>query len=191
MLMLAPLAEKLAAPLPAGAGSSLAFLLLAGLTLFGAICVVFKKNPVHAALALILTLGSVSGLYVLLEAPFVWAVQLLVYTGGVTVLYLFVIFFSDLRVMERQRWTHAGWWIAIPGLLALAWLLVRALTPAAATLLATAAPAGTPAGGPEQIGKLLFGELAIAFELSSVLLIVALIGAIMLAREERAGEASS
>ncbi len=185
-MALPPLAEKLSTALPPGAGAGIIFWIMAALTVIGALRVVTAKNPVHSALALILTLAAVSGLYVLLEAPFVWAVQLLVYTGGVTVLYLFVIFFSDLRALARQRWAHKGWLWSIPGLAVLLLLLVRALSGAGA-LARPLDPAHTT-GTPGEIGKLLFGDLVIPFELSSVLLVVALIGAIVLARETKAGE---
>jgi NADH-quinone oxidoreductase subunit J len=185
-MLLAPLAEKISTALPPGAGAGLAFWLMASLVVLGALRVVTAKNPVHSALALILTLAAVSGLYVLLEAPFVWAVQLLVYTGGVTVLYLFVIFFSDLRALSRQRWAHKGWFWSIPGLAILLALLAHALRGAGAIAQPVDAAAAT--GTPARIGALLFGDLVIPFELSSVLLVVALIGAIVLAREPKAGE---
>ncbi len=166
--------------LPPGAGAALAFWLFAGLTVGGALRVVTAKNPVHAALSLMLALAAVSGLYVLLEAPFVWVVQLLVYTGGIMVLYLFVIFFSDLRALVRQRWTHKGWFWAIFPLLALLWILVSAFK----KMTFPGASEATLSGSPERIGELLFGNLVIPFEVATVLLVVALIGAIVLAIEK-------
>ena len=165
--------------LPAGAGTGVAFWLMAAVCVLGALRVVTAKNPVHAALALILTLAAVSGIYVLLEAPFVWAVQLLVYTGGVMVLYLFVIFFSDLRQMNRQRWLHKGWLWSLPPLAALMFLLVNRFL----AMDFAGASGQTTSGTPNEIGNLLFGKLVIPFELSSILLVVALIGAILLSRE--------
>ena len=166
--------------LPVGAGAALAFWLFAGLIVGGALRVVTAKNPVHAALSLMLALAAVSGLYVLLEAPFVWVVQLLVYTGGIMVLYLFVIFFSDLRALTRQRWTHKGWFWALFPLLALLWLLVTAFK----KMSFAGASESAQSGSPEKIGALLFSDLVIPFEVATVLLIVALIGAIVLAIEK-------
>src|SRR6185295_219933 len=78
-------------------GGEIVFGLLAAVTVMGAIGVITRKNPVHSALLLIATLMSVAGIYVLLEAEFLAAVQVLVYAGGVMVLFLFVIMLVDLE----------------------------------------------------------------------------------------------
>lgn len=165
--------------LPPGAGAALAFWLFAGLCVGGALRVVTAKHPVHAAIGLMLTLLAVSGLYVLLEAPFVWFVQFAVYTGGIMVLYLFVIFFSDLRALVRQRWTHKGWFFSLFPLMALLWILLAAFR----KMSFPGATESTMSGSPEKIGALLFNTLVIPFEVATVLLVVALIGAIVLAAE--------
>src|SRR5436190_19670259 len=83
-------------------GSELVFGLLAAMTVMGAIGVITRKNPVHSALLLIATLMSVAGIYVLLEAEFLAAVQVLVYAGGVMVLFLFVIMLVDLAQRGQE-----------------------------------------------------------------------------------------
>src|SRR5213593_3700982 len=82
-------------------GSQIVFYLLASITLLGAVGVITRKNAVHSALLLIATLMGVAGIYVVLEAEFLAAVQVLVYAGGIMVLFLFVIMLVDLE--ERGR----------------------------------------------------------------------------------------
>ena len=83
-------------------GSQAVFWILAGVTVLGAIGVITRKNPVHSALLLIATLMSLAGIYVLLEAEFLAAVQVLVYAGGVMVLFLFVIMLVDLAQRGQE-----------------------------------------------------------------------------------------
>src|SRR5213593_578211 len=84
-------------------GSQIVFYLLASITLLGAVGVITRKNAVHSALLLIATLMGVAGIYVILEAEFLAAVQVLVYAGGVMVLFLFVIMLVDLEQRGRQQ----------------------------------------------------------------------------------------
>src|ERR1700758_2099459 len=85
------------------------FYLLAGLAVGSGVLVITRKNPVHSALALILTLLSLAGLYLMLYAPFVAGVQIILYVGGIMVLFLFVIMLVNLERAEKERQFNRQW----------------------------------------------------------------------------------
>jgi NADH-quinone oxidoreductase subunit J len=160
------------------------FYIFAGLALLcGALVVVnpVSRNPVTSAMFLVLTIISLAGLFVLLHAFFLAAVQVLVYAGAVIVLFLFVIMLLDLKEEERRRTRLVA---AVPAVLAvgtIAWVMVR--------VIRQPAPAGAPVGmavegSPDALGHLLFTGFALPFELVSLLLLVAMIGAILLSKKD-------
>lgn len=172
------------------------FVLASAMMLLGAVGVVTRRNPVHAALSLVLTLFGVAVHFVSLEAYFLAAVQVIVYAGAIVVLFLFVIMLlgvdkaEDLKVepLVAQRWL-AG--IASLGLLG---LLIVAVARGAELLvtrsegLDTAAPDATGDANIQQLARSVFGDHVVAFELTSVLLVVAVVGTVMLTRKRIAGE---
>src|ERR1700745_4270911 len=85
------------------------FYLLSGLAVLGGILVVTRKNPVHSALALILTLLALAGLYLMLYAPFVAGVQIILYAGGIMVLFLFVIMLVNLERSQKEEQFNKQW----------------------------------------------------------------------------------
>src|SRR5262249_56201549 len=91
------------------------FYLLSGLAILSGILVITRKNPVHSALALILTLLCVAGLYLMLYAPFVAGVQIILYVGGIMVLFLFVIMLGNLERSKKEKQFNQQW---LPGILA-------------------------------------------------------------------------
>ncbi len=160
------------------------FYLFAAATLLCGVLVVanpFSRNPVTSAMFLVLTIVSMAGLFVLLHAFFLAAVQVLVYAGAVMVLFLFVIMLLDLREEEQRRIKRAG---AVLGLITVAVIytvFMRAFgagNPAAAGL--TPQIEGTTAS----LGRVLFTEYMLPFEVLSVLLLVAMIGVILLSKKE-------
>ncbi len=174
------------------------FVAAAAMVLIGAIGVVVRNHPVHAALSLVLTLFGVAVLFVLQEAHFLAAVQVIVYSGAIVVLILFVIMLlgvdraEDLRIepIAVQR-PLAG--IVGVGLLA---MLVTALVQARDTVrpgtgegIATATATGDHDANIRQLSRDLFGDQVFAFELLSVLLIVAVVGTVVLARRSDRVEA--
>lgn len=162
----------------------LLFYAFAGLTLlFGFLCVAnpFSRNPVTSAMFLVLTIISMAGLFVLLQAFFLAAVQVLVYAGAVMVLFLFVIMLLDIKEEERRRLNKAALGIGGLAVLAIAGLLVRALVQA--TPLASAAGQRAE-GSTKPLGRLLFTEYLLPFEILSVLLLVAMVGVILLSKKE-------
>jgi NADH-quinone oxidoreductase subunit J len=161
----------------------LLFYILAFLALvFGFLVVAnpFSRNPVTSAMFLVLTIASLAGLFVLLHAFFLAAVQVLVYAGAVMVLFLFVIMLLDLKVEERRKIKMFG---LIGGVISVGAILGIFLKSLANAPLA-AAPELTMEGSTIQLGKLLFTQYLLPFEIVSVLLLVAMIGVVLLSKKE-------
>lgn len=158
------------------------FYVFAALTLVcGALVVAnpFSRNPVTSAMFLVLTIMAMAGLFVLLEAFFLAAVQVLVYAGAVIVLFLFVVMVLDLQVEERQHFRRPaliGGGIASA---AVAGLLLAALD---AGLTAPAAGGAAPEGSTRALGGLLFRHYLLPFEIVSVLLLAAVVGVVLLSK---------
>ena len=140
----------------------------------------FSRNPVTSAMFLVLTIASLAGLFVLLHAFFLAAVQVLVYAGAVMVLFLFVIMLLDINAEERRRIKVVG---AIAGMISVGTILAIFLQSLARTRLSTAA-SPTLEGGTLQLGRLLFEQYLLPFEIVSVLLLVAMVGVVLLSKKE-------
>ena len=159
------------------------FYILAALTLgFGFLVVAnpFSRNPVTSAMFLVLTIVSLAGLFVLLHAFFLGAVQILVYAGAVMVLFLFVIMLLDLREEERRRMRRLGLVGGGAAAVALAFLLRAATHEVPASAMAGPPVEGTT----EALGRLLFTRYLLPFEILSVLLLVAMVGVVLLSKKE-------
>src|SRR6201997_2694386 len=104
------------------------FYLLSGLALLGGVLVITRKNAVHSALALILTLLALAGLYLMLYAPFVAGVQIILYAGGIMVLFLFVIMLVNLERAQREEQFNHQWHVGIVASLALGGLFLYVLS---------------------------------------------------------------
>jgi len=157
------------------------FLILAGLALAGAVGMVALRNLVHMVLAMVLAFLAVAGVFILLEAGFVAVVQILIYVGALAVLVLFAIMLTR-DIMDRRVRANASQW---PWALLVAVALFALLS---AILLRTSWPTATTAITGDQVvalGEALVGPYALPFEAASVLLLVAMIGAILIAREAR------
>src|SRR5215470_346882 len=100
------------------------FYMLSGIAILSGVLVITRKNPVHSALALILTLLCVAGLYLMLYAPFVAGVQIILYVGGIMVLFLFVIMLVNLERSEKERQFNQQWIAGILAAIALGALFV-------------------------------------------------------------------
>jgi NADH-quinone oxidoreductase subunit J len=141
------------------------------------IMVVFHRNPMSSAIYLVVTMLCLAGLYALLAGPFVAVIQVLVYAGAVMVLMLFVIMMLNLREETLQREGRLWTWL-IAGLIGLG-LIVVVVPP----FPRTPPGAPTPAFGTiEAVGNQLFTVYMLPFELTSVLLLIAIIGAVILAK---------
>ena len=164
------------------AAPDILFYLFAVLTLGCAALVVanpFSRNPVTSAMFLVLTIISMAGLFVLLHAFFLAAVQILVYAGAVIVLFLFVIMLLDLKAEAVRRIKFYG---IVAGLISVGSILAIFMKSLRATPLNPAAQLTTE-GGTEPLGKLLFTQYVLPFEVVSVLLLVAMVGVILLSKK--------
>ncbi len=189
----------------------LIFWILAGLILFSGLMVVTVKNIIHAALWLIASFAGVAAFYFLLEAPFIGVVQILVYTGAISILVLFAIMLTRQVTGEGTRQLFERWWVAavvavalfggviVPGIWSPELPVQEPTQPTywPQTDLAAQAQPGAdnaspqpaadtvPIAGAFEIGRSFMAEYLIPFEVSSILLLVALIGAVVIAYEER------
>ena len=158
------------------------FYFFAGLTLLCGLMVVanpFTRSPVTSAMFLVLTIVSMAGLFVLLGAFFLAAVQILVYAGAVMVLFLFVIMLLNLKEEEKrriQKTTAAISFLAIGSLVVLFSKLFWANKVAAPALLSE--------GSTIALGQILFSRFLLPFEIVSLLLLVAMMGVILLSKKE-------
>ena len=145
--------------------------------------VVVQSNPVHSVLLLIGSFIGLAGLYVLLDAPFVAVIQIIVYAGAIMVLFLFVVMLLNApreEIVKLGGFESTGT-RAIGGLLAIAFAAELAWALTRSRVLAVAARGDRPSFSVPQIGQRLFQEYAFAFEATSILIIVAMLGAITLA----------
>ena len=167
-----------------GTYPTLLFYVFAALTLLCGVLVVanpFSRNPVTSAMFLVLTIISMAGLFVLLHAFFLAAVQMLVYAGAVMVLFLFVIMLLDLKEEERRKIKMFGLVAGLVSVGAIVGIFVK-------SLLAAQPGADLPAppleGDTAALGKLLFTNYLLPFEIVSVLLLVAMVGVILLSKKD-------
>lgn len=159
------------------------FYVFAFLTLvFGFLVVLnpFSQNPVTSAMFLVLTIASLAGLFVLLHAFFLAAVQVLVYAGAVMVLFLFVIMLLDLRAEERRKIRKTAVVLGLVSVGAILFLFLRSLLHS--SLPIDNAPALE--GGTIPLGQRLFLAYSLPFEIVSVLLLVAMVGVVLLSKKE-------
>src|SRR5690242_10545391 len=158
------------------------FYMLSAVAILSAILVITRRNPVHSALSLIFTLLSVAGLYLMLYAPFVAGVQIILYAGGIMVLFLFVIMLVNIDRAEREAQFNKQW---IAGVIASAILGVLFV------LIFARGRAAFPEhvvqmqerGNTQQIALWLYGTYMLPFEIASLLLLVAIIGAVVMAKK--------
>ncbi|MGH9631478.1 MAG: NADH-quinone oxidoreductase subunit J family protein [Bryobacteraceae bacterium] len=159
------------------------FYVFAAMTLAGAVFTITRRNAVHSAVSLIVSLLGVAGLYLLQSAEFLFVVQIILYIGGIMVLFLFVIMLVNLEEAARQRQFNRQWGIALAcliGIGALVFWFLRAGT-AAFPWTEPAAVSSAP-GNTEQIADVLFSVYLLPFEIASVLLLVAVVGSVFMAK---------
>ncbi len=140
----------------------------------------FSRNPVTSAMFLVLTIACLAGLFVLLHAFFLAAVQILVYAGAVMVLFLFVIMLLDLPAEERRKVKKTGIVLGLISVGAILAILMRSLLQSPLN----PDPAPTLEGSTIPLGKLLFTQYLLPFEIISLLLLVAMVGAILLSKKD-------
>jgi len=158
------------------------FYLLSGLAVIGGVLVITRRNAVHSALALIVTLLAVSGLYLMLYAPFVAGVQIIVYAGGIMVLFLFVIMLVNLERTVKERQFNRIWPIGVVAAVALLGLFVSVYVKGKNLFPEPRLPLAE-ANNTQEIGVMLYGNYMFAFEIASLLLLVAILGAVIMAKK--------
>ena len=158
------------------------FYLLATMAIASAIAVITRRNPVHAALSLIVTLLSLAGFYLMLYAPFVAAVQIVLYAGGIMVLFLFVIMLVNLEQNIREYQFNKQWLVGTVAALALGALLLFVYERGRDIFPRTFA-AMPEAQNTQQVGAMLYTNYMYPFEIASLLLLVAIVGAVVMAKK--------
>ncbi len=156
---------------------------LALFLIFGAVCVagavnlLIQSHPIQSALSLIVVMASLAVEYLLLGAEFVAAVQVIVYAGAIMVLFVFVIMLLNAAEEERSQGSRLSLILGVPSLLLVGVLLAWTVTHHATTSVAI----GALPGDPKTIGHLLFSQYLLPFEITSLLILIAIMGAVVLA----------
>ena len=164
---------------------ALFFYTFAVLVLGGAVFTITRRNAVHSAISLIVSLIGVAGLYLLQQAEFLFAVQIVLYVGGIMVLFLFVIMLVNLDQAAKQRQFNRQWVIALLCVAAVGAEIVYFMRKGASAFQFPPAPAAAASteGNTEQIATVLFSQYLLPFEIASVLLLVAVVGSVVMAKK--------
>jgi NADH-quinone oxidoreductase subunit J len=144
----------------------------------GAINLLVQSHPINSALSLIVVMGSLAVEYLLLGAEFVAAVQVIVYAGAIMVLFVFVIMLLNAGEEERTKGSRVSLLIGIPGMIIGSVLMAWVLISHSGT---HSVEAGALPGAPREIAQLLFHEFLLPFEVTSILVLIAIMGAVVLA----------
>ncbi len=154
------------------------FLVFGAICVAGAINLLAQTHPISSALSLVVVMASLAVEYLLLGAEFVAAVQVIVYAGAVMVLFVFVIMLLNAGVEERTQGSHVAMILGVPGVLVggllVAWTLLRRSDTGSVAM-------GALPGSPRTIGDLLFHQFLLPFEITSILVLIAIMGAVVLA----------
>ena len=156
------------------------FLVLAAAAVAGAVSLILQRHPIHSALSLIVVMVALAGLYLLQGAEFVAAVQIIVYAGAIMVLFIFVIMLLNAGEEERTNVSRLARFVGVP--LGIVFLLEVAYWIGRATAHLGTTP--TEMVSTRDLSSLLFREYVFPFELTSFLILIALLGALVLARRE-------
>ena len=162
---------------------------LAAVMIIGGILVITRKNAVHSAMALITTLLAQAALYLMLYAPFVAGVQIMLYAGGIMVLFLFVIMLISIERASKERQFNKQWLVGIAAAAALGGLLIAVYTTTSkGRMMFTEGPTSyIESQNTQAVASFLFdrstGMYMFSFEIASLLLLVAIIGAVVMAKK--------
>lgn len=170
-------------------GPAILFYVFAALALVSSVGVVTMRNPMYGAICLLVTFLAVAVLFLLREAEFVAVVQIFVYGGGIMVLFLFVIMLINLhRLPEIKMFAGQSPLAGVVGVLLLAFFgyffVMRVRFGAIASQAVGTVPAGQPLGDPQRVAMSLYTQNLLPFEIASLFLLVAMIGAVVLGRRQ-------
>ena len=158
------------------------FYFLSFVAILSALLVVFSKNPVYSVLYLIITFFAIAGHYILLNAQFLAAVHVIVYAGAIMVLFLYVIMLLNLN---RDTEPHKSNLLKFAATICAGLLMVILVGSLKGTELITRSTSTNDIGLVKNLGKILFTDFLLPFEIASVLLLVAMVGAVMLGKSEK------
>lgn len=157
------------------------FFVFAGLAVLGALNLILQRHPIHSALSLILVMACLAVLYLLLGAEFIAAVQIIVYAGAIMVLFVFVIMLLNADREEPSNLSRTARYIGVPLafflLVEMTYLVYRWSSPAPVDSTRVV-------GGVRSLGQSLFTDFVLPFELTSILILIAILGALVLAKKE-------
>jgi NADH-quinone oxidoreductase subunit J len=149
----------------------------------GAVNLLLQRHPINSALSLVVVMGSLAVEYLLLGAEFVAAIQVIVYAGAIMVLFVFVIMLLNAGEEEHTQGSRVAWLLGLPGVLAItvviAWALVQ--SEGSAVALGVTPDAQKAFGNAADISQLLFHQFLLPFEVTSILVLIAIMGAVVLA----------
>jgi NADH-quinone oxidoreductase subunit J len=158
------------------------FIILGAICVAGAINLVVQRHPLYSALSLVVVMGALAGVYLLLGAEFLAAIQVIVYAGAIMVLFVFVIMLLNAGEEEHTRGSKIALLFGAPSLVVLSvattWIALHS-NPSGDQV-----GIGSLYGSGKTIGRLLFGEFLLPFEITSILILIAIMGAVVLARRE-------
>lgn len=159
------------------------FYLFAAVSVAAAVLVVVQKKAVYSALALIVCFGAMAGLFFQLGSQFIAMIQVIVYAGAIMVLFVFVIMLIDpeAEIYSGSSLRHVSYW-AIPLAVMLVFLLIQAFPDFLGSRAANPAVSTQPEGSVENLARALFTTYVIPFEVTSILILVAILGAVVLVR---------
>jgi NADH-quinone oxidoreductase subunit J len=161
------------------------FYAFALITLAGAVLTVTRRSAIHSAISLIVSLTGVAGLYLLQQAEFLFAVQIVLYVGGIMLLFLFVIMLVNLDEAAKERQFNKQWWLALACVAVVAVEVLFFIRKGAAAFQ-LARPAQSPPvmeGNTERLADVLFSQYLLPFEIASILLLVAIVGSVIMAKK--------
>jgi NADH-quinone oxidoreductase subunit J len=159
------------------------FFIFGALCIAGALNLLLQRHPINSALSLIVVMTSLAVLYLLLGAEFLAAAQVIVYSGAIMVLFTFVIMLLNAGEEERTRGSRAAYLVGFPGVAALLGLLTYIFL-SVRTPLGNAQLDDNTLVTTHELSRVLFRDLLLPFEVTSVLILVAILGAVVLARKE-------
>ncbi len=159
------------------------FFILAAMAVIGALMTITRKNPLGGALSLIVTFVALAGMYFLNNAPFVGALQILVYAGAIMVLVIFVVMLLNLPEgeLEEERIPPRRWVLAFFSMVPLGFLCIAQIL---STDFEAVGEVGENFGSVKSVGRLMFGNYLLQFEVVSVLLLLAVVGAVVMAKKK-------
>jgi NADH-quinone oxidoreductase subunit J len=160
------------------------FYMLAAIMVIGGTLVITRRNPVHSALALIVTLLAQAAIYLMLYAPFVAGVQIILYAGGIMVLFLFVIMLVNVDRALKERQFNSQWMIGLIAATALGGLFIAVYTKGSSLFPQRPMSLTLEGDNTQKIATMLYGQYMFSFEIASLLLLVAIIGAVVMAKKK-------